>query len=518
MANPEQRPSRNLKDLKQAPLSMLIDGRQPPNARSLEETLLGALMLDKDLAIDIQDFVKAEHFYEPQHAAIFSTISALVQEKVAVDIFTVSQKLRELNKLEEVGGQSRILELSAKVASSAHAHDHAKKVIQMFLRRELISRSSVIQKDAYDYELDVEDLMEKAEASIFELHESSMRKEIRPVEVVVRETLDWLEEISKNEEGCSGIPSGFPVLDEITGGWQKSDLVILAARPSMGKTAFALTMARNMVMEHKQSVAFFSLEMSNLQLMLRLLTAETGIDSKMLRAGRLGPDEWNRLVQHGGALSESHFYLDDTQGLGIGELRSKCRKLKSKYNVGLIIVDYLQLITAPSLRNGNREQEVSMISRGLKGIAKELNVSIIALAQLSRALESRSKGDKRPILSDLRESGSIEQDADLVLFIHRPERLGVTEFPDMSSTAGKAEIVIAKHRNGDTGSIFLDFIGEQTKFVDNGDRVDHNAKPGSDQYLSALPTQQVFDSKSDEGLMEGNSMPGITSNPSDIPF
>ncbi len=517
MASDAQRQPYSGSKAPQPSLSKMIEGKVPPSARDLEEAVLGALMMDKELAIDMQEFLQEEHFYEPQHGTIFKAISTLVNEKVAVDVLTVSQKLQEQEKLEEVGGHTRLLQLTMKVASSAHAVDHAKIVIQKFLLRQMIAITSEIQHEAYNGEVDVEDLMETAESRIFELHESGMRKEILPAEVVVKETLDWLTEIGKDADKQSGVPSGFPCIDEITQGWQKSDLIILAARPSMGKTAFALTMARNIAMEYQQAIAFFSLEMSSQQLMLRLLTSETGINGKMLRSGRLGETEWAKLSQHGADIAEAHLYLDDSQNLGIGELRAKCRRLKSKFDVKLIIIDYLQLLRAPSIRNGNREQEVSMISRELKGIAKELEIPIIALAQLSRALESRSKGDKRPILSDLRESGSIEQDADLVLFIHRPERLGIEEFNDGTSTKGKAEIVIAKHRNGDTGSVFMDFIGEQTKFVDNGDRINHNSKDGESNTIQTAPQVQIYESSMNQTPGPAQSMPTIEPD-TDLPF
>ncbi|PIE84658.1 MAG: replicative DNA helicase [Bacteroidia bacterium] len=501
----------------------IIGSKLPPNAKELEAAVLGALMMDQELAIDMQEFLHPEHFYEPQHATIYAAISGLVLEKRAVDILSVSQKLRDQQKLEEVGGHTRLLELTMQVASGAHAVDHAKVVVEKYLMREVIHIANDIQHQAYNGETDVEDLMEEAESKIFELHESGMRKEIRPAETVVKETLDFIEELKNDIDKYSGVPTGFPLLDEVTLGWQPGDLIILAARPSMGKTAFALTMARNMAIDLKQSVAFFSLEMSNMQLMMRMLVSETGIDAKMLRSGRLSEQEMGRLVQAGGDISEAKLYLDDSMDIGIGEIRAKCRRLKSKHNVGFIVIDYLQLIQAPVLRNSNREQQVSMISRELKALAKELNVPIMALAQLSRDAEKRGKGAK-PILSDLRESGSIEQDADLVLFIHRPEKSGIEKFPDETPTAGKAEIIIAKHRNGETTSIFMDFIGSQTKFVDNLDRVNHNDSSGgiASGGFAAPPSApaQILGSRINESSpVEGGSdeLPPIAPS-ADLPF
>ncbi len=502
----------------------IIGSKLPPNAKELEAAVLGALMMDQELAIDMQEFLRPEHLYEPQHATIYGAISALVQEKRAVDILSVSQKLRDQDKLEEVGGHTRLLELTMQVASGAHAVDHAKVVIDKYLKREMIHIANDLQHQAYDGETDVEELMEEAESKIFELHESGMRKEMRPAETVVKETLDFIEELKNDTDKYSGVPTGFPLLDEVTLGWQPGDLIILAARPSMGKTAFALTMARNMAIDLKQSVAFFSLEMSNMQLMLRMLVSETGIDSKMLRAGRLSEQDMGRLVQAGGDISEAKLYLDDSMDIGIGEIRAKCRRLKTKYDINFVVIDYLQLIQAPVLRNSNREQQVSMISRELKALAKELNVPILALAQLSRDAEKRGKGTK-PVLSDLRESGSIEQDADLVLFINRPERSGIERFPDETSTAGKAEIIIAKHRNGETATIFMDFIGSQTKFVDNMDRVNHNDSNGgmSSAGFSAPPSAptQILGSRINESAPSAggasDELPPIAPS-GDIPF
>lgn len=460
----------------QTSFAAISGAKVPPNAVDLERAVLGALMIERNAAADLLDFLKPMHFYETAHGTIYGAICELLAKGRAVDHLTVYQQLKDMERLEEVGGGVYLARLTAVVASGAHLIEHAKIVVQKYLQRELITLASNILRDAYNGEADVDELMENAEQSIFQLREFNLRRDMRSIDSVVQDTLAFIEDLRKREETLSGVPTGFPLVDEITLGWQKGDLIIIAARPSMGKTAFVLTMARNIAVEKGVKVAFFSLEMSSIQLILRLLIAESGIDGKMLRSGRILDQQWIELLQAAERLSSAQIFFDDTQALGIAELRAKCRRLKAKYGIDLIIIDYLQLMTAPMPRNANREAEVSKISSSLKALAKELEVPIIALAQLNRALEGRTGIDKKPRLSDLRESGSMEQDADIVAFVHRPERLGIERYPDDTPTAGIAEIVVAKHRNGETGSIFLRFKAEQTKFYDVNDRVDHYKK------------------------------------------
>ena len=458
----------------------VVGERVPPSAVEIERALLGALMLEHDLAIDLNEFLHPEHFYDPRHRNIYEAIVALVRANRPVDLLTVRQQLADEGTLQLVGGPPYLAELTAIVASAAHAEAHARIVVQKYLQRELIRIASDVQGKGYDGTADVYDLIEEAEQQIFELHEFGGRKESQSIEEVVREALDAVHEAEARPDGLSGISSGFDNLDALTQGWQRGDLIIIAARPSMGKTAFVLTMARNMALKHKASIAFFSLEMPNEQLLMRLLVAESKLDSKMVRAGKLRDDEWVRLSDAVNTLAGMRIRFDDTQALGIGELRSKARRLKTKYNIDLIIIDYLQLMTAPYNKQGNREQEVNKISNSLKALAKELDIPIVALAQMNRASESRTEKFKRPILSDLRESGAIEQDADIVAFIHRPEYYGIPTYNDGTSTAGMAELIIRKNRNGETGTLFLQFVPHLTQFNDIGDRKDHYQEAGGD--------------------------------------
>ncbi len=367
-----------------------------------------------------------------------------------------------------MGGPFYITQLTSRVASAAHIEYHARIVAQKFIQRELIRVSTDIQSRAYDDSIDVDDLLDMSEQELFEIAEGNIKRETARINVLMQMAIEQIEEASKREDSLSGVPSGYTKLDRITSGWQKSDLIIVAARPSMGKTAFALSMARNISVEHNKPVAVFSLEMSSLQLVNRLIVSETELPSNRIRNGNLDEKEWKQLDAKIKSLVEAPLFIDDTPAISIFELRAKCRRLKLQYNVELIIVDYLQLMSGPVEARGNREQEVSNISRSLKAIAKELNIPIIAISQLNRSVEMRS-GSKRPQLSDLRESGAIEQDADMVIFIHRPEKYGITEDADGNSTVGLAEIIVAKHRNGPVGDIQLRFRDETAKFVELDD-------------------------------------------------
>ena len=443
-----------------------IEGTIPPQAIELEQAVLGALMLERDAIIDVQEYVKAETFYLEEHRTIFKAIQALSFEMKAIDLYTVTERLKSQKELQKVGGAAYLAELTQKVASAAHIEFHAKIIAQKYVQRELIRSATEIERRSYDDEVDVTELIGFAEQEIFRVSEGNVKRSVQTASDILRKALAQIEEASKTAGEYNGVRSGFTDIDAVTLGWQPSDLIIIAARPSMGKTAFVLTMARNMAVELKTPVAFFSLEMSSVQLMNRLIVAETQLNPKDLRTGNLTPAQWTHLESQTVELGRSPLYIDDTPALSVYEFRSKARRLKTQYDIKLIIIDYLQLMTAatPETR-GNREQEVSLISRTLKAIAKELDVPIIALSQLSRNVENRG-GSKRPQLSDLRESGAIEQDADVVAFIHRPEYYGLTTDENNMPTAGMAEIIIAKHRNGEVTDVPLRFIKDQAKFVD----------------------------------------------------
>ena len=440
-------------------------GKLPPQAVDLEEAVLGAIMLEKDAVLSVLDILKPESFYKDAHQKIYKTIVDLSMEEKAIDILTVTEELKKRNSLEEVGGPLYITQLTSKVASAAHLEYHARIIQQKYIQRELIRVSSDIQRKAFDETMDVDDLLDQAESDLFEIAEGNIKKETAKINVLVKQAIHQIEEAAKREDNLSGVPSGFTKLDRLTSGWQKSDLVIIAARPSMGKTAFALSMGRKIAVEHKRPIAIFSLEMSSIQLVTRMIVSETELPVDRIRNGRLEEYEWKQLDYKIKSLVEAPIFIDDTPAISIFELRAKCRRLKVQHNIEMIIVDYLQLMSGSGNSKGSREQEVSSISRSLKAIAKELDVPVIALSQLNRSVELRS-GNKRPQLSDLRESGAIEQDADLVIFIHRPEKYDIYEDEQGNSLVGIADIILAKHRNGPIGDVQLKFKDESAKFVE----------------------------------------------------
>ncbi len=445
-------------------------GKVPPQAIELEETVLGAIMLEKDALIAILDLLKPESFYKESHQKIYSSIMKLSMEEKPIDILTVTEELKKAKVLDSVGGAFYITRLTSRVSSAAHIEYHARIIAQKFIQRELIRISTEIQNRSYDESSDVDDLLDYSEKELFNIAEGNIKKETLKINILIKEAINQIEEAGKREDNLSGIPSGFTKIDRITSGWQNSDLIIIAARPSMGKTAFVLSMTRNMAIEHNCPVAVFSLEMSSVQLVNRLIVSETKLPSERIRNGKLHDYEWEQLEIKIKNLVDAPVFIDDTPAISIYELRAKCRRLKLQHDIGIIIIDYLQLMSGTSDTRGNREQEVSMISRSLKAIAKELNVPIIALSQLNRAVETRG-GTKRPQLSDLRESGAIEQDADMVLFIHRPEYYGFHEDEEGNSNAGIAEIIIAKHRNGRTGNVKLKFQSDSASFTELEDEL-----------------------------------------------
>tara|TARA_E500000178_G_scaffold338860_1_gene379662 strand:+ start:129 stop:1646 length:1518 start_codon:yes stop_codon:yes gene_type:complete len=443
----------------------LQKGKLPPQAVDLEEVVLGAMMIDKKGVDEVIDILQPEAFYKESHQLIFNAIISLFEKQEPIDIKTVSFQLKKDGNLNSVGGDYYLIELSQKVSSSAHIEFHSRIILQKFIQRKLISISNDIIEESYDETSDVFDLLDKAESKIYDISQRNLKKNTQSAEDLVLAAKKKIEEISK-KEGLSGIASGFGEIDRLTSGWQPSDLIIVAARPGMGKTAFTLSMARNISVENNMPVAFFSLEMSAIQLITRLISSETGLNSEKLRTGKLEKFEWELLNVKVTNLENAPLYIDDTPSLSIFELRAKARRLSSQFGIKLIVVDYLQLMTlGSSQKSGNREQEISTISRNLKALAKELDIPIIALSQLSRAVELRG-GTKRPILSDLRESGAIEQDADIVSFLYRPEYYKIDEWDDeeRSPALGQAEFIVAKHRNGGLSSIKLKFINSLGKF------------------------------------------------------
>ncbi|MCG2459438.1 replicative DNA helicase [Flavobacteriaceae bacterium F89] len=440
-------------------------GKIPPQSLDLEEVVLGAMMIDKKGVDEVIDILHPDVFYKDAHRYIYEAIFKLFESSEPVDLLTVSAQLKKDGRLDLAGGDFYLIKLTQKVASSAHIEFHARIILQKFIQRSLIKISSEIIKEAYEESTDVFDLLDNAEAKLYDVTQGNLKRSAETAQNLVIQAKRRIEEIA-NKEGLSGIPSGFDKLDKLTSGWQPSDLIIVAARPGMGKTALTLSMARNIAVNSNIPVAFFSLEMSSVQLITRLISSETGLSSEKLRTGRLEKHEWEQLNVKVKSLESAPLFIDDTPSLSIFDLRAKARRLASQHGIRMVVIDYLQLMTAGgSQKGGNREQEISTISRNLKALAKELNVPVIALSQLSRAVETRG-GSKRPILSDLRESGAIEQDADIVSFIYRPEYYKIDEWDDdeRSPTTGQAEFIVAKHRNGGLDSIRLKFIGQLGKF------------------------------------------------------
>ncbi len=445
----------------------LEKGKLPPQALELEEAVLGAMMIDKKGVDEVIDILQPEAFYKDAHKYIFEAIFQLFTDSQPVDLLTVSAQLRKSGKLEIAGGDYYLIQLTQKISSSAHIEFHSRIILQKFIQRSLIKISSEIIEDSYDESTDVFDLLDKAESKLYDITQGNIKRSSETAQSLVIQAKKRIEEIA-GKEGLSGVATGFDSLDKVTSGWQPSDLIIIAARPGMGKTAFVLSMARNVAIDYGHPVALFSLEMSSVQLITRLISSETGLSSEKLRTGKLEKHEWEQLSIKVKNLEKAPLFIDDTPSLSIFDLRAKSRRLASQHGIKLIIVDYLQLMTAGGNNgkgSGNREQEISTISRNLKALAKELGVPVIALSQLSRAVESRP-GHKRPLLSDLRESGAIEQDADIVSFIYRPEYYKLDEWDDEgnSPTQGQAEFIIAKHRNGSLENVKLKFIGSLGKF------------------------------------------------------
>jgi replicative DNA helicase len=482
-------------------------GKIPPQAVDLEEAVIGAMLIDKKGVDEVIDILQPEAFYKEANQHIFTAIHALFETSEPIDLLTVSAQLRKMGLLEKVGGDFYLVQLSKKVSTSAHIEFHARIILQKFIQRSLIKISNEIIEDAFKESIDVFDLLDVAESKLYDVTQGNIKKSSETAQNLVIQAKKRIEEIAKRD-GLSGVATGFEKLDALTSGWQPSDLIIIAARPGMGKTALTLSMARNIAVTKQTPVAFFSLEMSSVQLITRLISSETGLSSEKLRTGKLASHEWEQLNVKVGDLERAPLFIDDTPSLSIFDLRAKARRLSSQHGIKLIVVDYLQLMTAgTSNKSGNREQEISTISRNLKALAKELNIPVIALSQLSRAVETRG-GTKRPLLSDLRESGAIEQDADIVSFIYRPEYYGIDEWDDDERTPseGQAEFIVAKHRNGGLDNIRLKFIGNLGKF-DN---------------LESFDSPFEFQSKMNESPINPSSLPNLNDafgdSDDDMPF
>lgn len=456
-------------------------GRVPPQALDVEMSVLGAMLLEKEAISRALEVLDEEAFYKPAHVEIFKAIISLFERNEAADSITVVEELRRAGKLDMVGGPVAIADLTMRVTSAANVEFHSKIVLEKALLRNLISTSSEITSRAFNEQDDALDLLDEAENKIFQISEKRMKKTFTAMKDAVFSTMEMLESIHGKHSGVTGVPSGFTVLDQMTGGFQNSDMIIVAARPSMGKTAFVLSLSRNAAVDHDCPIGFFSLEMSAQQLVMRLICAEARVDAQSVRTGRLPEDQWRNLSTRIGKLYSAKIFIDDTPALSILELRAKARRLKAEHNIRMIIIDYLQLMSGPKSAQ-SREQEISQISRSLKALAKELNIPVIALSQLNRAVETAS--DKRPMLSNLRESGAIEQDADVVLFIHRPEKFGLTR-DDGSSAEGIAEIIVGKQRNGPTGDVELAFINQYARF-------ENLALPTFDEYAPPSSNEPAF--------------------------
>lgn len=442
-------------------------GKLQPQDLQVEEAVLGALMLERDAYTVVSDLLKPESFYDYSHQLIYSAIMSLASKQRPIDMLTVTEQLRNDGNLDAAGGPAHISELTGRVSSAANVEYHARIVAQKYLARELISFSSNIQTKAFDETIDVYDLMQEAEGGLFEISKHTLKRDVVQIDPIITEALKKIEEAANDPDGLSGLQTGFHELDKITGGWQDSDLIIIAARPAMGKTALVLSMAKNMAVDFNTPVAIFSLEMSSLQLVNRLISNVCELKGDQIKNGHLSRAEWENLTLRVKSLYSAPLYVDDTPSLSVFELNTKARRLVQEHGVKMIIIDYLQLMNASGMKFGSREQEVSNISRSLKQLAKELNIPIIALSQLNRSVETRGddRRGKRPQLSDLRESGAIEQDADIVCFIHRPEYyLKASEDAEGKDIRGLAEFIIAKHRSGGVGDIQLRFRSGFARF------------------------------------------------------
>ncbi len=488
-------------------LSSYVFGKVQPQALPLEEAVLGAIMLDKDALAIVLDILQSSSYYSESHQLIYKAMLRLFEKSQPVDLLTVTEELKKSGDIDKIGGPYYLVELTNRVASSANIEYHARIIAQKHIQRELIRSSTSIIKDAYEDTTDVFELLDKAEQELFAITQQNLNRGFESMGTLTSRLEKQLEELAQKTDGLTGVPTGFTDLDRLTSGWQPSDLIIMAARPGMGKTSLTLAIARNAALDFGKPVALFSLEMSNLQLVQRLVSLEAEIEGSKMRTGQLEDYEWQQLQSAIEKMSDAPIYIDDTPGLNIFELRAKCRRLKMQHDIQMIIIDYLQLMSGGGENSkGNREQEISSISRALKGLAKELEVPVIALSQLSRAVETRG-GTKRPQLSDLRESGAIEQDADIVSFIYRPEYYSILEDEEGQSLKGIAELIIAKHRNGALKTVKMKFTDKYAKFSDLDD-------PSFDDLLGDSPAGNT-DTPYDNSVITRQSR---MNDDDDIPF
>ena len=492
-----------------------VAGRLVPRATDVEAAVLGALMLEKDAFTTVCELIKPESFYDPRHRLVYEAIASLGVNQEPIDLMTVTDRMRSNETLEQVGGAAFLVELTANVASAAHVEYHARIVAQKHLARELISFASQVENNAFDETNDVDDLLQEAEKHLFEISQRNVKREVQQIDSVINRAIEQMQLASHRESGLSGLASGFTGIDAITSGWQNSDLIIIAARPAMGKTAFVLSMALNIALNNNP-VAVFSLEMSSLQLVNRLISNVCEMPGEKIKSGRLSQMEWSQLTHRLTRLQGAPLFVDDTSALSIMELRTKARRLVRENGVKMIIIDYLQLMNASGMKFGSREQEVSMISRSLKQLAKELNIPIVALSQLNRSVESRPGNEgKRPQLSDLRESGAIEQDADIVCFIHRPEYYTRSDQDAAGNDIrGLAEFIVAKHRSGSVDDIKLRFKARFARF-ENWDEEDNDALSSTSTVGSRLNTFDNDPIASTSALSGGDA--DIMRGPEDTP-
>ncbi len=483
-----------------------MNGMTPPQAIELEESVLGALMLDQTALINTIEALHTEYFYTQQHQVVFAAIRRLFEQSQPVDLLTVVERLRLDGQLEAAGGAYAVSQLTKNVVSAAHIEYYVRVLSEKFIQRELIRISTETIKSAYDETTDVVDLLDRTEQNLMDINDRNFRSDYHPMSDLVTVAMDQIKAAQESESHFSGLETGYVDLDRHTSGFQPGTLIILAARPAMGKTAFALSMARNMAVDFKKPVAFFSLEMTGVELTMRLLSSEAKIPGDRLKKGdAMSASDREQLMAGSLPLADAPIYIDDTPQLTIFELRAKCRRLKQRFDIQMVFIDYLQLMSGASdnNRNGNREQEISAISRQLKALSKELNIPVLAMSQLSRAVETRG-GTKEPMLSDLRESGAIEQDADIVMFIYRPEYYGI-DSDEKGSTAGMADIIIAKHRSGATGKVRLRFVNQFARF-ENPEFVSPDT--------FAMPQNTAFDSGAGPTIIVDSKM----NRDDDVPF
>jgi replicative DNA helicase len=496
---------RNMRRKPSIDVSSLVYGKIPPQAKELEEAVLGAVMLEKGAFDTVIEILKAECFYVEAHQIIFTAMTKLAAKSMPVDILTVTEELRSMGNLEQVGGPFTVMKLTNMVVSSANIEAHARIILQKFIQRELIRISGEILSESYEDTADVFDLLDSAESKLFEVTNNHLRKNYDSIDRVLVNTMKRIEDLRNKGDDITGVPSGFPSLDKVTYGWQPTDLIIIAARPSVGKTAFALNLARNAALHPRfpKGAAVFSLEMSSGQIVQRILSAESEIKLEKISRGKLEEYEMKKLMTHGiERLAKAPIFIDDTPALNIFELRAKCRRLVHNHGVGVIIIDYLQLMSGSGDGRTNREQEISKISRDLKGLAKELQVPVIALSQLSRDVEKRKDGNKMPQLSDLRESGAIEQDADMVMFLYRPEYYEINTNEMGESNKGETHVRIAKHRNGQLDTIKLRAVLEYQRFEDDGSL----ENPGGGNPFAGIRPQQGGNDEAKLYIQKGSRM------------